>query len=46
MAGLNEVIRIPMIDYPVIFLLYGSYRFVSWRINSFKRPVQAGAGID
>jgi hypothetical protein len=46
LAGVNEVIRIPMIDYLVIFLLYGIYLFVNWMINIFRRPIEAGAGTD
>jgi uncharacterized membrane protein YhdT len=45
-AGLNEVIRIPIIDYAVIFLLYGIYLLANWMINLFKRPAQVEAGTD
>ena len=45
-AGLNEVIRIPTIDYLVIFLLYGIYLIINWTINLFKRPEQIQAGTD
>jgi len=45
-AGLNEVIRIPMIDYAVIFLLYGIYLLANWILNLFKRPAQIEAGAD
>ena len=45
-AGVNEVIRIPIIDYAVIFLLYGIYLLVNWLINVFKRPAQVQAGTD
>jgi hypothetical protein len=44
LVGLNEVIRIPMIDYLVIFLLYGIFLFFNWMINLFRRPVEVGAG--
>jgi uncharacterized membrane protein YhdT len=37
-AELNEVIRIPFIDYFVIFLLYGVYLFTHWLIDLFKHP--------
>ena len=37
-GGINEVIRIPFIDYAVIFLLYGIYLLINWTINLFKRP--------
>jgi len=45
-GGLNEVIRIPFIDYAVIFLLYGIYLVINWIINLFKRPQQIQAGTD
>jgi hypothetical protein len=45
-AGINEVIRIPIIDYAVIFLLYGIYLFLNWMINVFQRPEQIEAGTD
>lgn len=45
-AGLNEVIRIPMIDYLFIFLLYGIYLFINWLINLFKRPEPVTASTD
>ena len=45
-AGLNEVIRIPMIDYVVIFLLYGIYLLINRVINTFTRPAQIRAGTD
>ena len=37
--GLNEVIRIPVIDYSVIFILYGIYLFINWLINLFRKSV-------
>jgi len=37
-GGMNELIRIPFIDYAVIFLLYGIYLLINWTINLFKRP--------
>ncbi len=45
-SGLNEVIRIPIIDYMVIFLLYGIYLLINWIINLFKPPAQVQAGTD
>lgn len=45
-AGLNEVIRIPMIDYLVIFLLYGIYLGINWIINRFKHPEITAATTD
>jgi uncharacterized membrane protein YhdT len=45
-GGLNEVIRIPVIDYAVIFLLYGIYLVTNWIINLFKRPARIQAGTD
>jgi len=43
---INEVIRIPVIDYLFIFLLYGIYLFVNWAINLFKPSIQLEAGTD
>jgi uncharacterized membrane protein YhdT len=45
-GGLNEVIRIPVIDFAVLFLLYGTYLVMNWIINLFKRPAQIKAGTD
>lgn len=45
-SGLNEVTRIPFIDYAVIFLLYGIYLVINWIINLFKSPAQIQAGTD
>lgn len=45
-SGLNEVIRILIIDYAVIFLLYGIYLLTNWIINIFKHPAQVQAGAD
>jgi len=42
----NEVIRIPIIDYAVIFLLYGIYLLINWIINLFKSPAEIQAGTD
>jgi len=45
-AGLNEVIRIPFIDYLFIFVLYGIYLGINWIINLFKRPELVQASTD
>jgi uncharacterized membrane protein YhdT len=45
-GGLNEVIRIPIIDFAVIFLLYGIYLVINWIINVFKSPAQLQTGTD
>ena len=45
-AGINEVIRIPIIDYAVIFLLYGLYLLIHWIIKLFKRPTIEPAVTD
>ncbi len=42
----NEVIRIPVLDYMVIFLLYGIYLAVNWIINLFKRTTTVQAITD
>ena len=42
----NEVIRIPVIDYLFIFLLYGIYLVTNWAINLFKPSTQVEAGRD
>ena len=46
LAGLNEVIRIPLIDYAAIFLLYGIYLFANWLINLRQRPARLEAGTE
>ena len=38
LAGLNEVTRIPILDYGVIFLLYGIYLLVNWIVNLVHQP--------
>jgi uncharacterized membrane protein YhdT len=45
-AGLNEVIRIPVIDYLFIFLFYGIYLVINWIINLFKRSESIQARTD
>jgi uncharacterized membrane protein YhdT len=42
----NEVIRIPVLDYMVIFLLYGIYLGIDRIINLFKRPASMQATTD
>lgn len=46
LAKINEVIRIPFIDYAVIFVLYGIYLFFAWIINIIRRPAQMQVGTD
>ena len=48
LAAWNEIIRIPVLDYMVIFLLYGIYLFINWIINLVKRKpeVAVSAGTD
>jgi len=46
LGRLNEVIRIPVIDYLFIFLLYGIYAAVNWIVNLFNRPAKIQAGTD
>ena len=43
LAGLNEVLRIPVLDYAVLFLLYAIYLGVDWLVRVFRGspPVQA-----
>jgi hypothetical protein len=43
---LNEVIRIPMLDYLVVFLIYGLYLGLSWVAGLFRRGRLAEAGTD
>lgn len=38
LARLSEVIRIPMIDYAGIFIVYGIYLAIHWTINLFQKP--------
>ena len=37
LGALNEVIRIPVIDYLFIFVLYGLFLLINWIVNLFKR---------
>jgi hypothetical protein len=45
-AGLNEIIRIPVLDYMFIFVLYGIYLAMHWIINLFTRHPLIEAGAD
>jgi len=38
LASVNEVLRIPVLDYLVVFLLYGIYLAINWIVGLFKRP--------
>ena len=40
LGALNEVIRIPLIDYLVIFVLYGLFLLIHWVVNLFKRKAE------
>lgn len=46
LAGINEVFRIPVIDYVVIFLLYGIYLAINWVLDRFKSPAPIQASTD
>ena len=37
LGALNEVIRIPLIDYLFIFIIYGLFLLINWIVNLFKR---------
>ena len=43
LGALNEVVRIPIIDYLVIFLLYGLFLFINWIVNLFKHKTEITA---
>jgi hypothetical protein len=43
LGALNEVIRIPVIDYLFIFVIYGVFLIINWFINLFKRKPQITA---
>jgi len=45
-ARLNEIIRIPVIDYAVIFLLYGIYLLIDRVIGALRSPSAARAAAD
>jgi uncharacterized membrane protein YhdT len=45
-GAVNEVMRIPVIDYAIIFFLYAIYLLVQRLINIFKRPEHIQAGTD
>ena len=40
LGALNEVIRIPVIDYLFIFAIYGLFLLINWIVNLFKRKPQ------
>ena len=48
LGDLNEVIRIPVIDYLFIFALYGLFLLINWIVNQFKQKpeVAVKAGTD
>ena len=46
LVKINEVIRIPIIDYLVIFLLYGIYLIINWIFNFFNRSEATPAVTD
>lgn len=46
LAAIHEVIRIPLIDFLVIFLLYGIYLAANRLINLFRHPAGVRAGGD
>jgi hypothetical protein len=43
---IHEIIRIPLLDYLVVFLLYGIYLGLNSLISLFKRPVSLEVGTD
>lgn len=47
LASIHEIVRIPLLDYLVVFLLYGLYLGLNGLGRLFKRqPAVAGAGTD
>lgn len=46
LAQIHEIIRIPLLDYMVIFFLYGIYLLVSWVAGQFQQPASAAATGD
>ena len=44
--SVNEVIRIPIIDYVVIFLLYGIYLLINWIVNLVNGPATTSPATD
>jgi hypothetical protein len=45
-GALNEVIRIPIIDYVIIFLLYGIYLLISRIVDLFNHPPARSTATD
>ena len=46
LAQMHEIIRIPLLDYMVIFFLYGSYLLVTWVAAQFQQPSSTAAAGD
>ena len=46
LAQTHEIIRIPQLDYMVIFFLYGSYLLVTWVAAQFQQPSSTAAAGD
>jgi len=47
LSSMHEILRIPVLDYAVVFLLYGIYLSISWVSKLFQRRIQtASAGTD
>lgn len=47
LSSIHEILRIPVLDYAVVFLLYGIYLGIAWIGKRFSRRVQtASAGTD
>ena len=43
---INEVIRIPILDYLIVFLIYGIYLGLNWVVGLLTRSATARAGTD
>ena len=46
LAQMHEISRIPVLDYMVIFFLYGSYLLVTWVAGQFRQPSSTAAAGD
>ena len=46
LAQTHEIIRIPQLDYMVIFFLYGSYLLVTWVAAQFQQPASPATAGD
>ena len=46
LAQIHEIIRIPLLDYMVVFFLYGIYLLVSWVAGQFRQPTRVAATGD